>query len=97
MVGGSPLQEGDWKALKQYIKEEQATTRTLNSTDSKTWPVAHVISNMGHGILFLPIKLQQAVHQTTDQKGPRNTTIRAMGGYAQIWNGFMGLPQDMDI
>lgn len=32
--------------------------------------------------------MTQGAHQT-DQKGPKNTTIRDMGGYAQIWEGFM--------
>lgn len=45
------------KALKQYIKEEQASTSTLNS--SKCWLAAHTINNTGHGILFMTIKLHR--------------------------------------
>lgn len=36
-------------------------------------------------VLFLSIKL----HQTADQKGPKNTTVKDMGSYAQIWGEFM--------
>lgn len=31
----------------------------------------------------------QATCQTADWKGPKNATISAMGGYTQIWDGFM--------
>lgn len=59
---GSPwwlplLQEGDWKAWKQYIQEEQATTKIqfywfTTNANPKTWLVAHTINNTGHSILF---------------------------------------------
>lgn len=82
--------KGDWKA-QQYIQEEQATTRTqfkliYQHLIQKTWLVACTINNT----VFFSANQIQAVHQTSDQKDPRNPTTRAMGGYAQIWNGFMG-------
>lgn len=56
-------QGGDWKALKQYIKDEQARTSILNSpdiinADPETWPVAHTINNPGQGDSF-SVKLQR--------------------------------------
>lgn len=64
----SPLQGGDWKTLRELIKDEQASTSTLNSsslTDAETLLVAHAINNSWHGIFFLSIKLQ-AAHQIDD-------------------------------
>lgn len=90
----SPLQGGDWKARKQHLREEQARTSTLNSSDiihadPETWPVAHSINNTGHGYSFSVSQTIQAAHQTADWKGPKNTTGRAMGDGTQIWDGLM--------
>lgn len=64
----SPCQGKDWRALEQYINDEQARISTLNSfgitdTDPKTWPVAHTVSNTRHGYSFLVSQITQVVHQ----------------------------------
>lgn len=92
----SPFQAEDWKAIKQYTKEEKLKTSTLNSSDitniaPKTWPVAHNINNTGHGYSFSVSETTWAAHQTADRKGPKNITFRATGSYTQIWDGFMWL------
>lgn len=53
----APPQDGDREASKEYIKEEQARTSTLNSCDStnidpEDWPVACAINNTGHECSF---------------------------------------------
>ena len=63
----------------------------LNSSDITNVPGAQTVSNTGHGYSFSVNQSTQAAQTTADQKGPKNTTIRSMGGYAQIWNGFMWL------
>lgn len=60
-------------------------------TEPKTWLVARAINNTGNGYSFPVNQTTQAAHQTAHQKGPKNTTIRAMGGYTQIWDGFIWL------
>lgn len=60
-----------WKVLKQHIREEQARTSTLNSsdvidTDPETWPLAHSVNNTGHGYSFSVSQTIQAAHQTAD-------------------------------
>lgn len=93
----SPHQGGDWKAQKQYIKKEKARTGTLNSCaftniEPENWPIAHTIKNTGPGYSFFSVnQTTQAANLTTDQKSPKNTTIRAMGDYVHIWDGFMWL------
>lgn len=57
----SPLNGGNWKALKQYIKNGQARTNTLNSSDitnidPETWPPSHTVNNTGHDIHSLLIE-----------------------------------------
>ena len=50
----------------------------------------HTLSiTLGMGTFFC--QTTQAAHQTADWKGPKITTISAMGGYAQIWDVFMWL------
>ena len=73
------------KYIKSLIKSSDVT-----NTDPKTCPVTHPTKNTGHGY-FLPVnKTTQAIHQTAGQQGPKNTTIRAVGGYIQIWDAFVG-------
>ena len=51
------LQGGDLKVLKQYIREEQTTTSTPNSsdvanTDPEAWPVVHAINHTRYSYSF---------------------------------------------
>lgn len=67
----SPLQGGDWKTLRELIKDEQASISTLNSsniTEAETLLVAHAINNTGHGILFLSIKLHRQLIKLTTER-----------------------------
>lgn len=96
-----PLQGGERKALRQYIKEEQVRVRTLKlsdtpKTDPEIWSVARTINTTGRGYSF-PVKQNvQAAHQTA-WNGIKNTNISTMGGYSQIWDGFMWLTWGMDV
>lgn len=83
----SPLQEGDWKALKQNIREEQAGTSMLNSSgithaDLDTWPVTHAITVSGYS--FSVSQTTLAAHQMADQQSPKNTTPSAVRSYADL-------------
>lgn len=54
------------------------------------WHILSII--LGMGIFFLSIKLYRQPIKLL--KDPKNTTLRAMGGYTQVWD---GLPWVMDI
>lgn len=69
-MGVSPLQGGDWKTLRELIKNEQALTSTLNSssiTDAETLLVAHAINNTGHGIFFYQSNYRQLIKLMTER------------------------------
>ncbi|XP_034509884.1 uncharacterized protein LOC109490178 isoform X3 [Ailuropoda melanoleuca] len=92
----SPLQGSDWKVLKQYIKEEQARTSTLTSsdmtnTDAETWSMA--INNTGHRYSFSVTQTIKAVHQIANQEvlqiPPAESWVAS-----HIWDGFTWLTLD---
>ena len=89
MVGMTTPGRG-WKALRQYIKEEQARTSTQFTCHYQYW-----FRNLACGMYFqwhwAWICFFCQSNYTAAQKGPKNTTIRAMSGYTQIWDGFMWL------
>ena len=77
-----------------YVKEEQARINTLNLsditiTDPETWPVAYAYYQYQYSLSVN--QTIQAACQNADWKDPKNSTIRTMGGYTQMWNGFMWL------
>ena len=83
----SPLQEGDWKAPKQNIREDQAGTSMLSSSgithaDLDTWPVTHAITVSGYS--FSVSQTTPAAHQMADQQSPKNTTPSAVGSYEDL-------------
>ena len=87
---------GDQKALKQHIKEEPAeigilSTSDISKPDLEAWSMAHTINDAGHKYSFSVNQTTQADHQLVNQKNPKNMTVRTMGSYTQIWDGFMWL------
>lgn len=94
-------QEGDWKAVKQYIKEEQVRTSTLKTsditkTDPETWPVAHTFNNPVRRFSFSVNQTTQEAHHTADWKGPKNTT-RSRVAVLRFGMSLSSSPWAMDI
>lgn len=90
---------GNWKVLKQCIKEAQVKARTLNTsnitnTDPEIWLVSYTVNNTGHGhfCLFLLVKLYRQPVKLLTRRVLRVSLLEpSMGNDTQIWDGFMWL------
>lgn len=87
---------GRLEGLKATITEEHAEigilrTSDVSSPDLEAWPITHTVNDTGRKYSFSVNQTMQTARQLVNQKNPEIMTVRIMGGYTQIWDGFMWL------
>ena len=67
------------------------TTSNITNYDPETWPTAHTVNDTGHGYSFSLTWTIQFSPQLAKKQKKTDTTEWTMGGFIQIWDGYVWL------
>ena len=61
----------------------------ITNYDPETWPIANTIHGTGHGYSFSAAQIIQLTQEFSSKLKKLDSTTRTLGGFTQIWDGFV--------